>query len=118
MRLSPHALARFGELYRRGGEIDGRRIVSAKWIEQSWTPRTVLPWSGQAYGCGWFVTDMRGHAVHFAWGYGGQTVYVIPDLRLTIVMTSDPNGTRDAGHIDALHRLVADHLVPAAQRGA
>lgn len=118
MRLSPRALARFGELYRRGGEIEGRRIVSAKWIEQSWTPRTVSPWSGQAYGFGWFLTDMRGHAVRFAWGYGGQMVYVIPDLQLTIVMTSDPNGTRDTGHIDALHRLVADLLVPAAERGA
>lgn len=118
MRLSPRALARFGELYRRGGEIDGRRIVSAKWIEQSWTPRTVSPWSGQAYGYGWFLTDMRGHAVRLAWGYGGQMVYVIPDLQLTIVMTSDPNGTRDADHIGALHRLVVDHLVPAAERGA
>lgn len=118
MRLSPRALARFGELYRRGGKIDGRQIVSAKWIEQSWTPRTVSPWSGQAYGFGWFLTDMRGHAVRFAWGYGGQMVYVVPDLQLTIVMTSDPNGTRDTGHIDALHRLVADLLVPAAERGA
>lgn len=87
-------------------------------IRQSWTPRTVSPWSGQAYGYGWFLTDMRGHAVRFAWGYGGQMVYVIPDLQLTIVMTSDPNGTRDTGHIDALHRLVADLLIPAAERGA
>lgn len=118
MRLSPRALARLGELYRRGGEIDGHRIVSAKWIEQSWRPRTVWPWSGQAYGFGWFLTDMRGHAVRFAWGYGRQMVYVIPDLQLTIVMTLDPNGTRDTGHIDAPHRLVADLLVPAAERGA
>ncbi|MGK6325454.1 serine hydrolase domain-containing protein [Sphingomonas sp. DT-51] len=117
MRLSPRALARFGELYRRGGEIDGRRIVSAEWIEQSWTPRTVSPWSGQAYGFGWFLTDMRGHPVRFAWGYGGQMVYVVPDLRLTIVMTSDPDGTRDTRHIDSLHRLVADGIVPAAERG-
>lgn len=97
-------------------EVEADRQIAL--IRQSWTPRTVSPWSGQAYGYGWFLTDMRGHAVRFAWGYGGQMVYVIPDLQLTIVMTSDPNGTRDTGHIDALHRLVADLLIPAAERGA
>ena len=117
MRLSPRALARFGELYRLRGSINGRRIVPAKWIEQSWTPRTVSPWSGQEYGYGWFLTEMHGHPVRFAWGYGGQMVYVIPDLRLTIVMTSDPNGTRDAGHIDALHGIVNDAIIRAAERG-
>lgn len=118
MRLSPRALARFGELYRLGGVIDGRRILPAAWIEQSWTPRAVSPWSGQNYGYGWFLTEMHGHPVRFAWGYGGQMVYVIPDLRLTVVMTSDPNGSRDSGHIDALHQIVADAIVPAAERGS
>lgn len=118
MRLSPRALARFGELYRLGGIIDGRRILPAKWIEQSWTPRAVSPWSGKAYGFGWFLTEMKGHPVRFAWGYGGQMVYVIPDLRMTVVMTSDPNGARDTGHIDALHGIVENAIVPAAERGA
>jgi CubicO group peptidase (beta-lactamase class C family) len=117
MRLSPRSLARFGELYRLGGVVDGRRIVPAKWIEQSWTPRAVSPWSGQDYGYGWFLTEMHGHPVRFAWGYGGQMVYVVPDLRLTIVMTSDPNGARDTGHIDALHGIVEGAIVPAAERG-
>lgn len=117
MRMSPRALARFGELYRLGGSIGGRRIVSARWIEQSWTPRAISPWSGGRYGYGWFVGDARGHPVRFAWGYGGQMLYIVPDLRLTVVMTSDATATRDGGHIDALHRLLADHIVPAAEAG-
>ncbi|RZL73619.1 MAG: class C beta-lactamase-related serine hydrolase [Sphingomonas sp.] len=118
MRLSPRALARFGELYRLDGVIDGKRILPAGWIEQSWTPRAVSPWSGQHYGYGWFLTEMRGHPVRFAWGYGGQMIYVVRDLGLTVVMTSDPNGSRDTGHIDALHRIVAEAIVPAAERGS
>lgn len=117
MRLSPRAMARFGELYRRGGEIDGRRIVPAAWIAESWTPRTVSPWSGQSYGYGWFLTEMRGHPVRFAWGYGGQMIYVVPDLRLTVVMTSLATGARDGGHVQALHQLLADGIIPAAERG-
>jgi CubicO group peptidase (beta-lactamase class C family) len=118
MLISPRALARFGELYRLGGVVDGRRILPAAWIEQSWTPRAVSPWSGGRYGYGWFIGDAGGHPVRFAWGYGGQMVYVVPDLALTVVMTSDPGGVRDGDHIDALHALLANGIVPAAVAGA
>jgi CubicO group peptidase (beta-lactamase class C family) len=118
MRLSPRALARFGELYRLGGMIDGRQVLPAAWIADSWRPRAVSPWSGQDYGYGWFLGEARGHPVRFAWGYGGQMVYVVPDLELTVVMTSDATAARDGGHIDALHALLADGIVPAAETGA
>ncbi|KQN81211.1 serine hydrolase domain-containing protein [Sphingomonas sp. Leaf62] len=117
MRLSPRALARFGELYRLDGVVGGKRILPANWVRTSWTPRAVSPWSGQDYGYGWFLAEMRGHPVRFAWGYGGQMVYVVPDLRLTVVMTSTADGPRDNGHIAALHRLVADGVIPAAEAG-
>lgn len=118
MRLAPRALARFGELYRLDGMIDGRRVLPQGWVKQSWTARTTSPWSGQRYGYGWFLSEARGHPVRFAWGYGGQMVYVVPDLKLTVVMTSDPGGERDRGHIEDLHRLLAEGIIPAAERGA
>ncbi len=117
MMMSPRSLARFGELYRLGGVIDGRRIVPARWIAESWTPRTVSPWSGGQYGYGWFVGASRGHPLRFAWGYGGQMLFIVPDLKLTVVMTSDSSGARDNGHIAALHALLDDGIVPAAERG-
>jgi CubicO group peptidase (beta-lactamase class C family) len=117
MLMSPRSLARFGELYRLGGVIDGRRIIPERWIEESWTPRTVSPWSGGQYGYGWFVGTSRGHPLRFAWGYGGQMLFIVPDLKLTVVMTSDPGGARDNGHIAALHALLDDGIVPAAERG-
>lgn len=117
MMMSPRSLARFGELYRLGGVIGGRRIVPARWIEESWTPRTVSPWSGGQYGYGWFVGTSRGHPLRFAWGYGGQMLFIVPDLKLTVVMTSDSSGARDNGHIAALHALLDDGIVPAAERG-
>jgi CubicO group peptidase (beta-lactamase class C family) len=117
MRLSPRALSRFGELYRLGGVLDGKRVLPASWIEQSWKQRTISPWSGGHYGYGWFIGQAVGHPVRYAWGYGGQMLYVVPDLRLTVVMTSDPTGPRDSEHIDALHRLMAEGIVPAAEKG-
>jgi CubicO group peptidase (beta-lactamase class C family) len=114
MALSPRALHRFGEMVRQGGTIDGRRVVPENWIRESWTPRTSSPFTGDAYGYGWFIRDMRGHAAYYAWGFGGQMLYVIPSLGLTVTITSDPTEpSREDNYIGQLHALVADGIVPA-----
>lgn len=117
MAMSPRALAAFGELYRLGGVVDGRRVLSADWIERSWTPRTVSPWTGDQYGYGWFIAEAAGHPVYYAWGYGGQMLYVVPDLALTVVMTSGTAVERGGGHVDALRALLGEGIVPAAELG-
>ncbi|MEX0915311.1 MAG: serine hydrolase, partial [Wenzhouxiangellaceae bacterium] len=88
MHMSPRAVARIGELYRLGGEIGGRRVVSREWIAQSWTPRVRSPWSGDMYGYGWFVTEIGGQRTYYGRGYGGQMLYVVPSRALTVVITS------------------------------
>lgn len=118
MAMSPRGMARFGELYRMGGEIDGVRIVPAEWIEQSWTPATRSPWSGESYGLGWFISEVRGHPLYYAWGYGGQMIFVLPDLEMTVVMTSASDVTRGSDHLSELRSLLRDSIVPAAERGS
>ena len=117
MALSPRALLRFGELYRNDGVHAGRRILPEGWVRTSWMRRGVSSWTGASYGYGWWIGEARGHPVYYAWGYGGQMVYVVPDLALTVVMTSDADRPRDGAHVDALHALLADRIVPAAERG-
>ena len=72
MALSPRALLRFGEMYRNGGEYEGKRVLPESWIRASWEPRTESPFTGHQYGYGWFITRMSGHPVYYAWGYGGH----------------------------------------------
>jgi CubicO group peptidase (beta-lactamase class C family) len=108
MHLSPRAVARIGELYRLGGEIDGRRIVSREWIEASWTPRGRSPWSGDLYGYGWFITEIAGQRAYYGRGYGGQMLYVIPSKALTVVITSRSVPPSAGGrYVRRLHELVA-----------
>jgi CubicO group peptidase (beta-lactamase class C family) len=40
------------------------------------------------YGYGWWIRQMGGHETYYAWGYGGQFIFVVRDLDLVIVTTS------------------------------
>jgi CubicO group peptidase (beta-lactamase class C family) len=116
MALSPRDLLAFGEMIRQGGRVGDAQLVPAEWIQNSWTPRTRSIYSGEQYGLGWFITEMAGHPVYYGWGYGGQMLYVVPDLGLTVVMTSDPEMPAGrTGYVDELHRLMAEEIIPAAE---
>ena len=116
MRLTPREMLRFGELYLNGGRANGRQVVPARWVETSVRPRTRSGWSGQEYGYGWWVKQSGGHPVYFAWGYGGQFIFVVPELRLVMVTSSVSNAsTRDGGHLGAIHEILDRYVVPAAE---
>ncbi|MGK7312143.1 MAG: hypothetical protein ACN0LA_07855 [Candidatus Longimicrobiales bacterium M2_2A_002] len=54
----------------------------------------------------------------YGWGYGGQVIFVVPDLAMTVAATADPNAPRGSRHLQAVHRLLDDWIVPAAEAGA
>ncbi|MEK2477997.1 serine hydrolase [Streptomyces noursei] len=53
--ISALDLARIGQLCLRGGEWDGQRVLSRRWIEELWTPCGVKP----NYGLSWWLNDNR-----------------------------------------------------------
>jgi len=116
MAMSPRSLLAFGELYRMSGVTpDGKRLISAAWIAESWKARTASRWTGDDYGYGWFSRPITGQEVRYGWGYGGQMLYVVPALELTVVMTSNaeaPSGR--TGHRDHLHALLGEIIAAVA----
>lgn len=120
MAMSPRSLLAFGEVYRNGGLApDGTRVISEDWIERSWIERTQSRFTGDGYGYGWFLRDIAGADVRYAWGYGGQMLYIVPELALSVVMTSDENSPSAAnGHRDALHALMGEIIEAVRQEDA
>lgn len=116
--MTPASLLAFGELYRRGGRAaDGTQVISADWIDASWQRRTSSRYTGDGYGYGWFLRNFAGYEGYYGWGYGGQMVYVIPQLELTIAVTSNPDTPAGrSGYRGQLHRLVAQQIVPLAEQ--
>ncbi|AUB78175.1 6-aminohexanoate hydrolase [Spiribacter roseus] len=103
--MRPAALLSLGELYRRGGvTADGERLLPEGWVRASWQVRGRSRWTNDGYGYGWFIRSFAGHPGYYGWGYGGQMLYVIPKLAMTVVITSDPNKPSGrTGYRDALH---------------
>jgi CubicO group peptidase (beta-lactamase class C family) len=110
MAMSARSLLAFGEIYRNGGRTPaGRQVISQDWIDRSWQVRTHSRFSGDGYGYGWFLRTIGGEEVKFGWGYGGQMLYIVPSLGLTVVMTSEESGpSARSGYRDQLHDLLAE----------
>lgn len=115
--MTPESLLALGELYRRDGRTnDGEQLLSQSWIDESWTRRTQSRFHRGGYGYGWFIQNFAGIEGYYGWGYGGQMIYVLPELELSIAITSqenEPSGR--SGYRDQLHRLVSQHIVPAVR---
>ncbi|HVS65311.1 MAG TPA: serine hydrolase [Thermoanaerobaculia bacterium] len=118
MSLRPRDLLAFGELYRNGGRHEGEQVVPEEWIRESWRRRATSPFNGHGYGLGWWMRPSGAYDVYFAWGYGGQYLFIVPDLELTVVTTSDPVSPRQGDHNRAVQRLLDESLIPAAETGA
>jgi CubicO group peptidase (beta-lactamase class C family) len=88
MLMTPRQMVAFGELYLRRGRAGGRQVIPEGWIDASWVPRGRSGWSGQEYGYGWWIRDLGGRRAYYAWGFGGQYIFVVPDLDLVVVTTS------------------------------
>jgi len=119
MSMRPRDMLAIGEMYLNCGRVGTRQIVSEEWVHRSIVPHATRARSPErAYGYGWWVRDLFGYDAFYAWGYGGQFIYVVPGLRLVTVMTSSPNpGPGLRAHRRSLYRLMEEEIVPAVAAG-
>lgn len=114
MALTPRALHRIGEMIRQSGTWQGRQVVSADWLTRSQRPRGRSPWSGLAYGYGWFLGGSGQGRYMLARGYGGQVLCIFPQAGVTLTITSDPTQpARSDGHFGDLQRLIEGPVTAA-----
>ncbi|MGM0571149.1 serine hydrolase domain-containing protein [Marinobacter sp.] len=116
MRLSPMALLAIGELYRNDGRHGEMQVLPQGWVSTSWKPRGMSRYTDDRYGYGWFVTELGGYDAYYGRGYGGQMLYVVPELAVTAVMTSDPAPPSVPSFTQELDALMERHILPAVEK--
>ena len=118
MLFTPRQLVTFGELYLHRGRHGDRQIVPARWVDDSFVPRGQSDFNDQLYGYGWWMREFAGEQAYFAWGFGGQYVFIIPRLQLVVVATSSTaTGEERRGHRRTIFGLLEDVITalrPAA----
>ncbi len=98
-RMSARDLARFGLLYARRGRWDGQQVLPAQWIDRSTRSYSDTSKRGKTlerggYGFMWWIPperyqSLREAGMYSAHGSGGQTVDVLPDLDLVVVLRTN-----------------------------
>ena len=113
MLMTPRQMLAFGELYLRRGKFENRQIVTADWIDASFTPHAQSNRERERqYGYGWWIRDLGGQRTYYAWGYGGQFIFLIPNLDLVVVTTSssEVSGERRT-HLGTIFDLVENLII-------
>jgi len=116
MALTLTAMIRFGEMYLNGGRFNDKQVLSEQWTSQSLVPVTTSVFSGLGYGYGWFIGQSGDTNYAIARGYGGQIIGIVPELKLTFAITSDPTRlARSGGYFGDLRRLIENNIIPVAR---
>jgi CubicO group peptidase (beta-lactamase class C family) len=91
LRLRPRDMAKIGQLVLASGRWNDRQIVSKGWIETS-TALKLKAVDGLSYGYLWWLgrSRLNGREVHWvgALGRGGQSIRIVPELDLVVVVTA------------------------------
>ena len=94
LRLRPRDMAKIGQLVLAGGRWNDRQIVSKAWIDASMTARleATTGSGGFFYGYLWWLgrSLFKEREVHWAaaLGRGGQSIRIVPELDLVVVVTA------------------------------
>jgi len=117
MSMTPRQMTAVGELWRNKGRAGGQQVLSAGWVEQSCKPVTRSRWDpDREYGYGWWTQDFGGHRACFAWGFGGQYIFIFDRLELVVVVTSATDVSDERrGYRRQLFDLLETHVLPGIE---
>ena len=90
--LRTRDVAKFAWLFLMDGKWKGKRIISEKWRKEA--PISYTRMSGRRqYAYNWFSGSKRVNGKRFEYiatfGYGGQTLYIVPEHDLILVITCE-----------------------------
>ncbi|MBM3860014.1 MAG: hypothetical protein FJ395_10230 [Verrucomicrobia bacterium] len=127
-RMTARDMARFGLLFLRGGQWEGKQVVPAAWVKDSVTFHSDAGTSG-GYGYLWWISKSGLHfpnatlpeGSYSARGAGGHYILVVPPLDLVIVhrVNTDIKDRRvESSEFGQLARRILLAYQPSPVKGA
>ncbi len=93
--LCSRDLAKLGQLILDKGSYKGKQVVSEQWIEKMLSPivfdipcEDIIPKDNLNYSYFLWNTEYNNHNISFAYGRGGQYIFIVPDMNLCVVTSA------------------------------
>jgi len=118
LAMTPRDLLKIGQMMLNEGSWKGERIVSKEWVEDSFRTYTRSNFNPYDYGYMWWNRPVGAYQVYFAWGFGGQYIFMIPELNATVVITSTLNGANQRRtYKEPIFDLLEEQVLPFLESG-
>ncbi len=118
LRLTPRDIAKFGYLYLREGMHDGQQLVPRQWVQESVASHS-YPEKTDSYGYAWWLDKLedrihgKKYQAFLALGYGGQFIWVVPELDIVTVITVKEESPEDRPEYSDVWHLIHNYVLPA-----
>ncbi len=110
--MRPRDLAKIGSLLLQNGQWNNARIINEDWIKKS-TGRNLKPNNTTWYGYQWWSREFKvGNKTipsYYASGYGGNYMFVFPELDVLVVLNAEIFGKKAGYSRD----LFENYILPA-----
>ena len=118
LEIRPRAMVKIGVTFLNDGIWNGEQIVSGEWVEKSATPYADnkgidIPGTDKrnvGYSYSWWTKEYPESDMFSAGGWGGQNIFVFPDLN-TVVVTTGGTYTRSTRTMSLLERYIMPALI-------
>ena len=113
MWLKPRDMAKIGYIMLKGGSWQGKPIVSHNWINES--TQAHIKAGGYEYGYQWWrgktIKNNQIIEAFWAWGHGGQFIFVLPVLDAVVVFTAKHRD--NPGYSERAFNMLTHYILPA-----
>ncbi len=117
LNITARDMIEFGRLFLNNGKYDNRQIISSEWIDTS--TKTHINTSnainyGENYGYFWWRGREHSLDYYFATGFGGQFIFIVPDLKIVASATckwSVPRAQAGENWLNIL-KIIVNDIVP------
>ncbi len=117
MALRPADMLKIGQMIINGGMYEDERIISKDWLQASFQTYTRSNYNPYDYGYMWWNKPVGEYKVFFAWGYGGQYIFMIPELNAVVVMTGELKGaSQSRSYKEPVFELLRESILPFLQQ--
>jgi len=116
LALSPRDMLKIGQMILDDGIYQGQRVISSQWLQDSFRTYTRSNYNPYNYGYMWWKKPVGQYQVHFAWGYGGQYIFMIPALDAVVVITGSLRyASQSRSYRDPVFSLLREDIIPMLQ---